>query len=40
MKKAVESNEKLSNDYSKIKKEFETLAEKNKIRDKVSIKML
>lgn len=34
MKKAVESNEKLSNDYSKIKKEFETLAEKNKIRDK------
>ena len=35
MKKAVESNEKLSNDYTKIKKEFEDLAAKNKIRDKV-----
>jgi len=34
MKKAVESNEKLSNDYTKIKKEFEDLAAKNKIRDK------
>ena len=39
MKKAVESNEKLSNDYTKIKKEFEDLAAKNKIRDKVNFLM-